>query len=114
MPPTQEWLEQQSAGPWRNLASKAASLFRVEQKHVDSFTRMDPFNDNCVCGFINRRKGLMGGSLLICQVNGQEVEPQLIYGTPKLAYPYQDESRKFLKIQADHYYLAEKWNGVNI
>jgi hypothetical protein len=33
----------------------------------------------------------MGGSLLIVAVNGKQLqEPQLVYGTPKLLYPYKD------------------------
>jgi hypothetical protein len=30
----------------------------------------------------------MGGSLYLTNVNGQKVKPQLIFGVPKLAYPY--------------------------
>lgn len=98
-----------------DLKTLAASLFRVQVKHVDAFERKDPFNEpNVVRGFINRRKGLMGGSLVITHVNGKEVEPQLIYGTPKLVYPYLNESRQFLSIKASKFLLAEKWNGVNI
>lgn len=35
--------------------------------------------------------GKMGGSLYLTEVNGKKLNPEiLIYGTPKLAYPYKD------------------------
>jgi predicted kinase len=57
----------------------------------------------------------MSGSLYINHINSIEVEPQLIYGTPKLAYPYKDATNEYMDFpKAKWYYLAEKWNGTNI
>lgn len=97
---------------------RAASFFRVTKKHVRSFERLDPFNDVVVKGFICRKKGKMGGSLLITHVDGKEVEPQEIHGTPKLAYPYKDhestEYLDFFQFNPRWFFLAEKWNGMNV
>ena len=102
-------------------ASQAASFFRVTKKHVKEFEKIDPLNSVVVRGFICRKKGPMGGSLFITHVDGKEVEPQGIYGTPKLAYPYNQqrdfnsEVREFIRFpNATSYCFAEKWNGMNV
>lgn len=97
--------------------AKAASAFGAEAKFATTFERVDPFNEqNTIAGFINRKKGTMQGSLYITHVNGAQVSPQLIYGTPKLEYPYTDKSdkREYKDIEADRYMIAEKWNGMNV
>lgn len=97
------------------MQAEAASAFRCNQKFARKFERQDPLNpDNVVKGFICRKKGLMGGSLFITHVNDREVPPQLIYGTPKLAYPYNGNTRSFLNLKAHSFYLLEKWNGMNV
>ena len=97
--------------------SKAASAFNCEAKMATTFERVDPFNPgNTLAGFICRKKGDRQGSLYITHVNGIQCGSQFIFGTPKLAYPYTDEStkREYKEVDADSYYIAEKWNGMNV
>lgn len=95
----------------------AAQLFNCEMKLITKFEREDPFNPAIhVAGYICRQKGPMQGSLLITHVNGIIVEPQLIYGTPKLRYPYRSSaSRHWITMpECAQAVLAEKWNGMNV
>ncbi len=95
----------------------ARQAFGCNVKFIDRFHKVDPFNPkNFVTGLICREKGLMQGSLLITHVNGKTVNPQLVFGTPKLAYPYEnDSSRKYKKFKPYRFaYFAEKWNGMNV
>lgn len=89
----------------------------VQHNNIHKFERSDPFNPkNHVTGFICRQKGLMGGSLVITHVNGMPVTPQLIYGTPKLAYPYKSHSCRNWMDFPKHTVavVCEKWNGMNV
>jgi predicted kinase len=97
--------------------SKAASAFNCEAKMATVFERVDPFNpQNTLAGFICRKKGNRQGSLYITHVNGIQLAPQMIYGTPKLEYPYVDQSdnRLYKDIDAYKYMIANKWNGMNV
>lgn len=99
------------------MKKQAAKEFRCAMKFVQEFERQDPFNhDSVVKGYICRKKGSMGGSLFITHVNNIRVDPpQLIYGTPKLSYPYKQTSgREFIDLVGYQYYLSEKWNGMNV
>jgi predicted phosphohydrolase/predicted kinase len=95
----------------------AAKFFGCSVKLTDRFHKADPFNQrNLVSGLICREKGLMQGSLYITHVNGIPITPQTIYGTPKLEYPYINNSSTEYKKFKDYKwaYLAEKWNGMNV
>lgn len=94
---------------------EAAFAFRCPESFVSAFDRQDPFNPkNQVAGYVCRKKGLMGGSLFITSVNGKPVKPQLIYGTPKLSYPYKPGTTDYLPLKAHSIYISEKWNGMNV
>lgn len=99
-----------------SLVQVAAQAFKCNPKFVSKFEKEDPLNKgNMICGYVCRKKGTMQGSLLITHVNGVRCENQLIYGTPKLQYPYEStSSRKFLKLKADAVWVSEKWNGMNV
>lgn len=98
--------------------SKAASAFRCDAKFATPFEKVDPFNTkNTVAGFICRKKGKFQGSLYLTHVNGIQMNPQMIFGTPKLEYPYVDESdnRQYKKFDKhDSFAIADKWNGMNV
>lgn len=98
------------------LTQHAAQAFKCNPKFVSKFEREDPLNKgNIVCGFVCRKKGPMQGSLFITHVHGVRCESQLVYGTPKLEYPYENtNSKKFMQLDADQVYIAEKWNGMNV
>lgn len=101
------------------LRNYAAKLFDCTTSYIDDFSEEDPLNPcNKVSGFINRKKSLTGGSLLITNINGVDLnEPQVIYGTPKLRYPYEEgkDNRDYIKFpEHDRALLYEKFDGVNI
>jgi hypothetical protein len=55
---------------------------------VDPFAVGDTPGGQVVSGFMNRRDGTTGGSLVLTHVNGLRVpHPQLIFGTPKYVPP---------------------------
>lgn len=59
-------------------------------------------------------EGRHGGSLCIYAVNN-EPHFEIIYGTPKLAYPYKDfEEFEYVLPNSDSVYIANKWNGMNL
>ena len=89
--------EQQSSSSndQKAMISTAARLFQTSNKRkIDFFEMRDPFNSsNTVSGFINQQEGSNGGSILITHVQSSSnkvVQQQLIHGTPKLHYPYQN------------------------
>lgn len=99
--------------------SEAARLFGCTPKQVSPFkVANDPFNPgNSLEGWICRKEGSMGGALFITHVNRRRVEPQTIYGTPKLKYPYATKENNEWKTFSEaccHYYVATKWNGMNV
>ncbi|KAL6071799.1 FYR N-terminal domain-containing protein [Balamuthia mandrillaris] len=71
----------------------AAIAFGCGYHQVNPFDRGDPYNPgNTLVGFICRKEGPFVGSLYITQVNYEKLdEPQVIYATPKLLYPYRKE-----------------------
>lgn len=97
--------------------SRAATIFRVSEKHTRRFDRIDPFNDNKVEGWICRKRNKNGGSLIIDTVNGKDTE-QVIWATPKLQYPYKNVGStdliNFKNQKISQVYISEKWNGMNI
>ena len=60
-------------------------------KDWSRFGEKDPFNDNYVEGYICRGFGDTYGSLFITKVNGEKV-PQVIYCTPKIHYPFDQQN----------------------
>jgi len=97
--------------------SEVAKLFKCRPKQVSTFCRKDPFNpSNEVSGYVCRAEGAMGGSLLITTINQRRLdEHQLIYGTPKLLYPYKDfETYELTVPECAQYFWANKWNGMNV
>jgi predicted phosphohydrolase len=85
------------AGNSSNLREQAAKAFGCHIKFVDKFEKQDPFNPgNVVSGFMCHQKNVMNGSLFITHINGVKVANQLIYGTPKLAYPYKPGTTEYI------------------
>lgn len=94
---------------------EAARIFDVSPKHVSNFKRTDPFNHHEVEGWICRKRNKNGGSLVITRVNDWTTK-QVIWATPKLAYPYRDGTTELQDFRGDiaGFYLGEKHNGMNI
>ncbi len=82
------------------------------------FTEIDPFNpQNEVFGYISRKSTEYYGALIITKVNGKELLPQLIMGTPKMHYPFdsrEDGTRNYHFPIAKNIEIYEKLDGTNI
>ena len=81
-------------------------------KDWQRFDVKDPFNENWVEGFISRHSGDDYGALMISKVNGDKA-PQLIYCTPKIAYPF-DRQGDWHWPKAKVIERYEKLDGTNI
>lgn len=82
------------------------------------FSEIDPFNpQNIVSGFISRKSTEYYGALIITNINGRELSPQLIMGTPKIHYPFdsrEDGTRNYHFPIAKSIEIYEKLDGTNI
>ena len=99
---------------------EAAELLQVEPKMLSSFEEKDVFNNNqLIKGYLCRQSDHRYGALIICSVDDEDTDPQVIYCTPKLHYPFEknsklDETRKyrfpkFIKVE-----VYPKHDGTNI
>jgi hypothetical protein len=97
---------------------KSATILGVYESTLAAFLTEDPFNNgNTLEGVICNQSGHTYGALIIWKVNGEAVEPRRIYCTPKLYYPFTDDSSfqrkyKFPRYKAVRVY--EKLDGTNI
>lgn len=80
---------------------QACEFFGVNSNQAKPFDIQNPFFScenkppKTLQGFINRKDGLMGGSLFITHVHGTKLtHPQKVYGVPKLLYPYVEKKEK--------------------
>jgi len=87
-------------------------------KDYNEFCEVDPFNlKNEVSGYISRKPNEYYGALVITKINGTDVSPQLICGSPKMHYPFQtlqDGTRRYIFPMAKHVELFEKLDGTNV
>jgi len=97
---------------------QAAKIFDVGDSELDQFDVKDHFNNNNQLeGFLCRRSDHRYGALLIARVNGIEVQPQIVYATPKLHYPFDrvgEEGRQYKFPTAQKVEVYEKLDGTNI
>lgn len=103
-----------------NVTIEQAALFlNTSEKALKRFIRDDVFNPgNSIAGWISLRPGKEYGALVIDTVNESHVLPQVIWGMPKLHYPFgtcNDGSRQYTwPKDALKFQIAEKWDGTNI
>jgi hypothetical protein len=95
----------------------------IEPKEIfgndyQEFGETDPFNPkNEVVGFISRKANEFYGALIINKVNGKKVPDQLIMGSPKMHYPFDeraDGTRNYRFPSANTIEIYEKLDGTNI
>jgi len=109
----------------RDAFTNARKIFRCSARGLKNFNnKEDPFNyPNKISGIMCHRDGIFGGSLYITHVNGQKLrKDQIIFGTPKLAYPYTKagydtqtyKSMIRLEGKCASYLISTKWNGTNV
>jgi len=71
------------------MIARAAEILEVKENELVPFDTVDHFNgDNRLEGFLCRRSDHRYGALVIFSVKGVRVDPQVIYATPKLRYPF--------------------------
>ncbi|MFB3891420.1 MAG: hypothetical protein ACE15C_05280 [Phycisphaerae bacterium] len=92
---------------------EACKLIGLEAKWLQPFDVEDPFNDQLrMEGFISQKPDHRYGGLAILRVGGRPA-PQVVYGTPKLQYPFgRDGAFHFPPIRSID--LFEKLDGTNI
>lgn len=87
--------------------------FEIFGKDFKEFEEIDPYNNNRVEGFICLKHSQFYGSLLLSKVNGYDIVPKLIMGTPKMHYPI-DRNGKYIFPSAKKIEAYEKLDGTNI
>lgn len=89
------------------------------EKYLKQFCEPDPFNthgllQNTLGGTICRKPDYRYGALCITTVNGEPVEPQYIYGTPKMHYPIDRGGNWLWPENPIRVKVAHKYDGTNI
>lgn len=69
---------------------QAAELLDINTKTLSRFDDIeDPYNmPNTLSGYVSHQADYRYGALVIDTVNGEETKPQLIFGIPKIKYPF--------------------------
>lgn len=84
----------------------------------NEFCEVDPFNpQNTVEGFISRKPNEYYGALIITKINDKTVPEQLIFGSPKMHYPFdslQDGTRRYKFPVVKDIEVYEKIDGSNV
>ena len=94
------------------MIQKACEALQVQEKHLAPFESEDTFNNNILQGFLCRVGDHRYGAVYLTHVNDME-EPQLIYATPKLHYPF-DRTGAYRFPPAKRVEVYEKLDGTNI
>ena len=84
-------------------------------KNTRRYLERDPFNpQNEIECEVSLDKGYKYGALIIHKINGEKLrEPQIIYGTPKLRYPF-DQNGNWHFPSAIRILSYRKYDGTNI
>lgn len=92
-----------------DIASQKISL---EAKWFQEFDVVDPFNDTAIRGFLSNKPDYRYGALVITHVNDKPV-PQVIFGTPKLHYPF-NRLGEFIFPPIREIEIYDKIDGTNV
>jgi len=93
---------------------EAARLLGVKEKNLRSFEEADPFNDDQVVkGYISNEATKNYGAMVITHVRGYPLPAQIIYGTPKIPYPF-DGGGRYTFPPTDEIRIYDKLDGTNI
>lgn len=91
---------------------QAAELLGAQPQDLHPFRDIDPFNAITVAGFICRRPDHRYGALVIYHADGP-TDPQVVYGTPKMGYPF-DRAGRWAFPPAARLEAYEKLDGTNV
>ena len=82
----------------------AAKLLDIKPDELDPFDICDTFNNNQLRGYISRHSDYRYGAMVITHVNNKLCPSQIIYGTPKIKYPFDRNGMyrfpKMIRLQA--------------
>lgn len=92
--------------------SKARALLYVQEKELNEFTEIDPFNGFKLSGYLSRHGDHRYGAMFIAAIDGIPCE-QVVWATPKLHYPF-DKYGKYVWPTVDELEIYEKLDGTNI
>jgi len=95
-----------------NYLKDAQEQFDCDEKDLKPFSVVDTFNNNNLEGYLCNIGDYRYGSLYIYKVN-ETKHPQVIWGTPKIPYPF-DKRGNFNFPKCLHIYAYEKLDGTNI
>ena len=95
-----------------NYLVDAQKCFDCNEDELKPFSIVDTFNNNNLEGYICHVGDHRYGSLYIYKINEKEY-PQVIWGTPKIPYPF-DKQGNFNFPKCLYIYAYEKIDGTNI
>jgi hypothetical protein len=97
-----------------NYIEEASEILEVNEKELKEFEVKDTFNnDNKIVGVLCRRSDYRYGSMVLFEVNEKEIKPQVVYGTPKLEYPF-NKNGEFIWPEIKEIEVWDKLDGTNI
>jgi hypothetical protein len=94
------------------MINKARTLLYVQEKELNGFSEIDPFNGFKLDGYICRHGDYRYGAMYIGAVDGIPCN-QVVWSTPKLHYPF-DKHGKYNWPTIDELQAFEKLDGTNI
>lgn len=92
---------------------QAIKFFGCKENEVRYFDVEDTFNDNKLEGYICHISDYRYGALYIHQINGMPCEPQIVWSSPKIPYPF-NKLGVFLWPRCIYVLAYEKIDGTNI
>lgn len=92
------------------MKNRAIEIFQTD--NIKEFTVEDTFNSNQLYGFLCLQGDHRYGALVIFKVNDEECE-QIIYGTPKLHYPF-DKQGTYRWPDVHEVRVWDKLDGTNV
>lgn len=99
------------------MIQEAAKLLNVKERTLIEFDELDSYNNNQIKGCLCREATHNYGAIIMFEVNGKKVEPQVIYCTPKLHYPFGTDDngeRHYNFPKISRVLVYEKKDGTNI
>lgn len=94
------------------MLEDAMKVLAVKAGDLQEFEVEDPFNPHVLRGFLCRRPDHRYGAMYLTHVDGAP-EPQLIFATPKLHYPF-DRAGTYRFPPAREVLVYEKFDGTNV
>jgi hypothetical protein len=97
----------------KEMGLEAADLLEVRDKEIKPFVVEDTFNNNELSGFMCLRSDHRYGAMVITRVNDEHCK-QIVYGTPKLHYPFDRIGNFRWPKQVSQVEAWEKLDGTNV